>query len=259
MPMSFGSIPDIGRYYIPYPQVYLQNAPTFEQPQQTQTLPQTQAQVQRLQPNMQFFGNGQVQSQSQTQQAAQNQLKTELEQNVNLQTRNNQIFGQNQGQTQEISPKSLNAINNSTSLADLQELERIITNFYAIEVEIYLASYIREIMERYHATVVEENYKFTEEGISKWRAEAMDIFPSLDLTVYNDYQLKEYVVAFKSGIPVSLLEKIIDTRRSPDHIRLMFLLSESEMLHVIEHPEYGVSKIQFMFPNLLKEIEKSKK
>ena len=30
MPMSFGSIPDIGRYYIPYPQVYLQNAPTFE-------------------------------------------------------------------------------------------------------------------------------------------------------------------------------------------------------------------------------------
>ncbi len=112
MPMSFGSIPDIGRYYIPYPQVYLQNAPTFEQPQQTQTLPQTQAQVQRLQPNMQFFGNGQVQSQSQTQQAAQNQLKTELEQNVNLQTRNNQIFGQNQGQTQEISPKSLNAINN---------------------------------------------------------------------------------------------------------------------------------------------------
>ena len=153
----------------------------------------------------------------------------------------------------------LNAINNSTSLADLQELGRIITNFYAIEVEIYLASYIREIMERYHATVVEENYKFTEEGISKWRAEAMDIFPSLDLTVYNDYQLKEYVVAFKSGIPVSLLEKIIDTRRSPDHIRLMFLLSESEMLHVIEHPEYGVSKIQFMFPNLLKEIEKSKK
>lgn len=125
MPMSLGTIPTGGRYYVPYPQVYtnnmsLQMPQSFGQ-QQIQTLPQTQApvQIQAPQTNMQTFGQGQIQNSTQTPQEVPVQIQPTSQQQLaqmtqNCQTTNSPTFGQNQSelQSQPMSIDSLNAINN---------------------------------------------------------------------------------------------------------------------------------------------------
>lgn len=123
MPMSLGTIPTGGRYYVPYPQVYtnnmsLQMPQTFGQGQiqnSTQTpqevpvqiQPTSQQQFAQVTPNCQTTNNMAFgQSQIQTQQLGQ--------ETPNVQTTNSPTFGQNQSelQSQPMSIDSLNAINN---------------------------------------------------------------------------------------------------------------------------------------------------
>lgn len=153
----------------------------------------------------------------------------------------------------------LNMVKNSKDLKDIHELEKYIDNFYVTKVNLLLSSYIAEIMNHYNNTVVPPYYHFAGLEVSKWRREAMKIFPNIDLSIYNDYQLKQYVIAYKNGIAPDTLLNIMDVRRSPEHIRLLFLLPENEMMDVLAHPEYTVSHIQGMFPDLLEEIDKNKK
>ena len=73
--------------------------------------------MQTPQTNMQTFGQGQIQNPIQTPQEVPVQIQPTSQQQLaqvtpNCQTTNNPTFGQNQGQIQEMSQESLNAINN---------------------------------------------------------------------------------------------------------------------------------------------------
>ena len=135
-------------------------------------------------------------------------------------------------------------------------LDNIESYFYRLDT--YLPFIIDEINRKYYATVVEEGYRFNGDNIVKWREEAMSLFPNVDLSLYNDYQLKEYVVANKNGMSVDMIISIMNPKRAPEHIRLMLLLPDKEMIEVMEHPEYSVDKVKSLFPNLLSEIKNKK-
>lgn len=119
MQMPFGTIPTLGRYYVPYPQVYTNNMPlqmpqSFGQ-QQIQTLPQAQApmQIQTPQTNMQTFGQGQIQNPMQAPQEVPTQIQPTSQQQFaqvtpNCQTTNNMAFGQSQTQTQQLGQETPN-------------------------------------------------------------------------------------------------------------------------------------------------------
>ena len=119
MPMSLGTIPTGGRYYVPYPQAYsnnmsLQMPQSFGQ-QQIQTLPQAQApmQIQTPQTNMQTFGQGQIQNPMQAPQEVPTQIQPTSQQQFtqvtpNCQTTNNMAFGQSQIQTQQLGQETPN-------------------------------------------------------------------------------------------------------------------------------------------------------
>lgn len=83
MPISYGTIPSEGRYYVPYPQAYLQSTPNVQ--------------------SMPTFG------QQQTSVVTQPLPQIPIQ---NSQSTNNQSFGQNDTQQQSMSVESLNAINN---------------------------------------------------------------------------------------------------------------------------------------------------
>ena len=120
-------IPTVGRYYVPScPQTYTNNIPTLQMPQSfgqgqiqkpMQTPQEMPAQIQQtsqqqlgqMTPNVQTtnnqtFGQTQAQPQTQTQQFRQ--------MTPNVQTTNKQTFGQTQAQPLSMSCESLNAINN---------------------------------------------------------------------------------------------------------------------------------------------------
>ena len=91
-------IPTVGRYYVPScPQTYTNNIPTLQMPQS--------------------FGQGQIQKPMQTPQEMPAQIQQTSQQQLgqmtpNVQTTNNQTFGQTQAQPLSMSCESLNAINN---------------------------------------------------------------------------------------------------------------------------------------------------
>ena len=91
-------IPTVGRYYVPScPQTYTNNIPTLQMPQS--------------------FGQGQIQKPMQTPQEMPAQIQQTSQQQLgqmtpNVQTANNQTFGQTQAQPLSMSCESLNAINN---------------------------------------------------------------------------------------------------------------------------------------------------
>lgn len=135
-------------------------------------------------------------------------------------------------------------------------LDDICTYLYRIGMDLPFIS--DEINTKYNVTVVEEGYRFTGTSISKWREEAVQIFINIDLSIYNDYQLKEYVIAYKNGMSAETIISIMDPRRAPEHIRLMFLLPDKELVEVFEHPEYSVNKVKSLFPDLVEEIKNKK-